>query len=169
MRPKSEIYTPIAKQDDKHPCPFLCPPGHEIVITFFHNCCLIIHSDSTSQSLKHKTGFFFQREKQLIVNGEFQKCGFTLTQSYSRATSNDHLSVDDSLINSPHNNKGVEKQQRYVLAICQTVRLPGTRFLKVLKTLRARKANCENANSLFWKGDLLTYFQGNKKKNDCEV
>ena len=34
---------------------------------------------------------------------------------------------------------------------------------------RKSKAICENANSLFWKTDLLTYFQDNKKKNDCEV
>ena len=45
----------------------------------------------------------------------------------------------------------------------------GARFSKVPKTLRVRKAICETANRLFCKGDLLTCFQGNKKKNDCEV
>ena len=34
---------------------------------------------------------------------------------------------------------------------------------------RARKAICGTANPLFWKADLLTCFQGNKKQNDCEV
>ena len=39
----------------------------------------------------------------------------------------------------------------------------------VPKTFRARKAICEIANRLFWKAGLLTCFQGNKKKNNCEV
>ena len=43
------------------------------------------------------------------------------------------------------------------------------RFSKIPKAFRARKAICETANRLFWKADLLTCFQGNKKKNDCEV
>ena len=42
---------------------------------------------------------------------------------------------------------------------------PGARFSKVPKTFRARKAICETANRLFWKADLLTCFQGNKKQN----
>ena len=46
---------------------------------------------------------------------------------------------------------------------------PGARFSKVPKTFPARKAICEIANRLFWKADLLTCFQGNKNKNDCEV
>ena len=37
-------------------------------------------------------------------------------------------------------------------------------FSKVPKTFRAQKAICEIANHLFWKADLLTCFQGNKKK-----
>ena len=37
------------------------------------------------------------------------------------------------------------------------------------KTFRARKAICESASRLIWKADLLTCFQGNKKKSDCEV
>ena len=44
------------------------------------------------------------------------------------------------------------------------VKTPGARFSKVPKTFRARKAICEIANHLFWKADLLTCFQGNKKK-----
>ena len=28
---------------------------------------------------------------------------------------------------------------------------------------------CEADNRLFWKADLLTCFQGDKKKNECEV
>ena len=46
---------------------------------------------------------------------------------------------------------------------------PGALFSKVPKTFRARKAICEIANRLFWKADLLTCFQGYKKKNNCEV
>ena len=46
---------------------------------------------------------------------------------------------------------------------------PVTRFSKVLKTFRARKAICEPANRLFRKADLLRFFQGNKKQTDCEV
>ena len=46
---------------------------------------------------------------------------------------------------------------------------PGARFSKVPKTFRARKAICEVANHLFWRADLLTCFQGNKKKNNREV
>ena len=46
---------------------------------------------------------------------------------------------------------------------------PGARFSKVPKSFRARKAICEIANRLFWKSDLLTCFQGNKNKNNCEV
>ena len=46
---------------------------------------------------------------------------------------------------------------------------PGARFSKVLKTLRARIAISEIGNRLFGKADLLTCFQGNKKKNNCEV
>ena len=46
---------------------------------------------------------------------------------------------------------------------------PGARFSKVPKTFRALKAICEIANRLFWKSDLLTCFQGNKNKNNCEV
>ena len=46
---------------------------------------------------------------------------------------------------------------------------PGARFSKVPQTFRVRKAICETANRMFWKADLLTCFQGNKKKNDCEV
>ena len=46
---------------------------------------------------------------------------------------------------------------------------PGARFSKVPKTFRARKAICETANRLFWRAYLLTCFQGNKKKNNCEV
>ena len=34
---------------------------------------------------------------------------------------------------------------------------------------KSRKAICEIANRLLWKADLLTCFQGNKKKNNCEV
>ena len=34
---------------------------------------------------------------------------------------------------------------------------------------KSQKATCERANRLFWKADLLTCFQGNKKQNDCEV
>ena len=45
----------------------------------------------------------------------------------------------------------------------------GARFSKVPKTFRARKTICEIANRLFWKADLLTCFQGNSKKNNCEV
>ena len=48
-------------------------------------------------------------------------------------------------------------------------RAPGARFSKVPKTFRARKAICEIANRLFWRAGLLTCFQGNKKKNNCEV
>ena len=47
--------------------------------------------------------------------------------------------------------------------------IPGARFSKVPKTIRARKAICEIVNRLFKKADLLTCFQGNKKKNNCEV
>ena len=50
-----------------------------------------------------------------------------------------------------------------------TVKRPGARFSKVPKTFRDRKAICEIANRLFWKAGLLTCFQGNKKKNNCEV
>ena len=46
---------------------------------------------------------------------------------------------------------------------------PGARFSKVPITFRARKAICKTANRLFWKVDLLTCFQGKKKKNDFEV
>ena len=46
---------------------------------------------------------------------------------------------------------------------------PGARFMKVPKTIRTRKAICEIAKRLFQKADLLTCFQGNKKKNNCEV
>ena len=42
-------------------------------------------------------------------------------------------------------------------------------FSKVPKTFRARKAICKITNRLFWKANLLTCFQGNKKKNNCEV
>ena len=45
----------------------------------------------------------------------------------------------------------------------------GARFSKVPITFRARKAIWETANRLFWKTDLVTCFQGNKKKNECEV
>ena len=45
----------------------------------------------------------------------------------------------------------------------------GARFSKVPKTFRAQKAIFETANRLLWKGDLLTCFQGNRKKNNCEV
>ena len=45
----------------------------------------------------------------------------------------------------------------------------GACFSKAPKTFRARKAICETTNRMFWKADLLTCFQGNKKKNDCEV
>ena len=45
----------------------------------------------------------------------------------------------------------------------------GARFSKVPKTFPARKAICEIANRLFWKADLLTCFQGNKMKINCEV
>ena len=46
----------------------------------------------------------------------------------------------------------------------------GARFSKVPKTVRARKkAICEIANRFFWKSDLLTCFQGNKNKTNCEV
>ena len=45
----------------------------------------------------------------------------------------------------------------------------GARFSKDRKTFRARKAMCEIVNHLFWKADLLTCFQGNKKKNNYEV
>ena len=31
---------------------------------------------------------------------------------------------------------------------------------------KSRKAICEIANGLFWKADLVTCFQGNKKKNN---
>ena len=41
---------------------------------------------------------------------------------------------------------------------------PGTRFSKVPKTSRARKAICETTNRLLWKADLLTCFQANKRK-----
>ena len=47
--------------------------------------------------------------------------------------------------------------------------VPGARFLKFPETFRARKAICEVANRLFWKADLLTCFQGTKKKINCEV
>ena len=46
---------------------------------------------------------------------------------------------------------------------------PEARFSKVPKKFRARKAICETANGLLWKSDLLTSFQGNEEKNDCEV
>ena len=46
---------------------------------------------------------------------------------------------------------------------------PGAHFSKVPKTFQVRKAICETANRLFWKANPLTCFQGNKKKNDCEV
>ena len=46
---------------------------------------------------------------------------------------------------------------------------PGACFSKVPETFRARKGICETANQLVWKGDLLTRFQGNKKKNDFEI
>ena len=46
---------------------------------------------------------------------------------------------------------------------------PGARVSKVAKTFRARKAICEIANRLFWKADLLIFFQGNKKKVNCEI
>ena len=46
---------------------------------------------------------------------------------------------------------------------------PWARFSKVSKTFRARKAIFEIVNRLFWKADLLTCFQGNKKKKKCEV
>ena len=46
---------------------------------------------------------------------------------------------------------------------------PEAGFSKVPKTFRARKAICGTANPSFWKADLLTCFQGNKKLNDCEV
>ena len=42
-------------------------------------------------------------------------------------------------------------------------------FLESPKTFRAREAICESASRLIWKADLLTCFQGNKKKSDCEV
>ena len=59
---------------------------------------------------------------------------------------------------------------RKVVGKCTLARWgPGARFLKVPKTFRARKAICEIANRLFWKADLLTCFQGNKKKNNCEL
>ena len=45
----------------------------------------------------------------------------------------------------------------------------GARFSKVPETSRVRKAICETANRMFWKADLLSCFQGNKKKRDCEV
>ena len=45
----------------------------------------------------------------------------------------------------------------------------GARFWKVPKTFRARKAICETVNLLFRKADVLTWFQGNKKQNGCEV
>ena len=48
-------------------------------------------------------------------------------------------------------------------------RVPGARFSKVPKTFQARKAICETVNRLFWKADVLTFFQGNKKQTDCEV
>ena len=38
-----------------------------------------------------------------------------------------------------------------------------------LVSRKSRKAICEIANCLFWKADLLTCFQGNKKKNNCEL
>ena len=34
---------------------------------------------------------------------------------------------------------------------------------------RARKSICETVNRLFWKVNLLTCFQGNKRQNDYEV
>ena len=40
---------------------------------------------------------------------------------------------------------------------------------KSRKTFQARKAICESTNRLFWKADLSTCFQGNKKKNNFEV
>ena len=46
---------------------------------------------------------------------------------------------------------------------------PRARFSKVPKTFWARKAVCETANRLFWKAGLLTCYQGNRKKNKCEV
>ena len=46
---------------------------------------------------------------------------------------------------------------------------PGAYFSKVPETFRARKAICETANQLVWKADLLTRFQGNRKKNDFEI
>ena len=41
--------------------------------------------------------------------------------------------------------------------------VPGARFSKVPKTFPTRKAICEATNRLFWKADLLSCFQGNKK------
>ena len=51
----------------------------------------------------------------------------------------------------------------------ENAKLNWARFSKVPNTFRARKAICEIANRLFWKSDLLTCFQGNKNKNNCEV
>ena len=48
-------------------------------------------------------------------------------------------------------------------------RVPGARFSKVPKKFRAPKTICETTNRLFWKADLLTFLQGNKKKIDREV
>ena len=53
--------------------------------------------------------------------------------------------------------------------ISRTRKRPGTRFSKVTKTFRARKAICEPVNRLFRKADLLKCFQGNKKQTNCEV
>ena len=54
---------------------------------------------------------------------------------------------------------------------CSTNRALGAvaRFSKVPVSFRARKAIYEAGNCLFWKADLLTCFQGNKKKNYCKV
>ena len=68
----------------------------------------------------------------------------------------------------------VTQMNNKAASICKTIELPGdkqpgARFSKVPKTIRARKDICETTNRLFWKADLLTRFQGNKKKNNCEV
>ena len=42
-------------------------------------------------------------------------------------------------------------------------------FLNVARTFRARKASCQTAIRLFWKGDLLTRFWCKKNQEHCEV
>ena len=42
-------------------------------------------------------------------------------------------------------------------------------FLESPENFSGPKTIYESANRLFWKADLLTCFEGNEKKNDCEV